>query len=148
MRKVRHVLGGVGEWTGPGIVCDVSFVEARRRMVETNRAFEAKLRSPLGETGRRDVIAEAIPRPGQIARLRRDVETGFQHGLVAVVARTEHHAVLAERNRLAIVIGRDVPDRENRHCGPKLMLAIACTLRANAICRYFGYRCFEQENAG
>ena len=65
-------------------------------MVLSKRSSEARLR----ETGGRDMIAEDIPRPGQLARLGRDVEFGFEHLLVVVVARTQHHPVLAERDRL------------------------------------------------
>jgi hypothetical protein len=32
-----------------------------------------------------------------LARLRRNFELGFEHRLVVVVARTQHHPVLAER---------------------------------------------------
>jgi hypothetical protein len=49
-------------------------------MVEINGAFEAKLRGWLRETGRRDVIAEAILRPEQLARLGRDFELGLRAG--------------------------------------------------------------------
>jgi hypothetical protein len=53
----------------------------------------------------------------------REIAAGFQHRLVAVVARTQHHAVLAERDRLAVMIGPDVPDSENRHCSPSDLAA-------------------------
>jgi N-formylglutamate amidohydrolase len=64
------------------------------------------------------MIAEYIPGPGELARPGRDFELGFEHFLVVVVARTQHHLVLAERDRVFIVICGDVPDGENRHCSP------------------------------
>ena len=50
------------------------------------------------------MIAEHILRPGKLARLRRNSELRFKHLLVVVVPRTQHHAVLAECDRLLIVI--------------------------------------------
>ena len=103
---------------GPGKILDIGCAEASRRVVDMNGAFEAKPRGPICETGGGDMIAEDILRPVQLGRLRRDFQLGFEHLLVVVVARTQHHAVLAKRDRLLIVIGCDVPDGENRHCGP------------------------------
>jgi hypothetical protein len=77
-------------------------------VVETNSAFEAKLRGPLCETGGRDMIAEDILCPGKVTRLGRDFELGFEYLLVVVVARTQHHTVLAKGDRSPIVICRDM----------------------------------------
>ena len=116
---------------GSGKILDIGCAEASRRVVDTNGAFEAKLRGPFCETGGRDMIAEDILRPGKLARLGRDFELGFEHLLVVVVARTQHHPVLAERDRLLIVIRRDVPDGENRHCSPTMMqVPMTCIFRA------------------
>jgi hypothetical protein len=67
------------------------------------------------------MIAENIPRPEDLARRGRNFEFGLEHDLVIVVARTQHHPVLAERDRLRIMVCRDVSDGENRHCGPALI---------------------------
>ena len=121
----------VGKRMGTGKVLDIGGSEADRRVVEMNGAFEAKLAGSLRETGGRDMIAVDIPRPAQLARLGRDFELGFEHFLIVVVARTQHHPVLAERDRSLIVIGRDVPDGENRHCGPTIMqVPLTCIFRA------------------
>jgi hypothetical protein len=56
-----------------------------------------------------------------LARLGRDDKLGFEHLLVAIVARMQHYPVLTERDRFLIVVGRDVPNGENRHCGPTIM---------------------------
>ena len=103
---------------GPGKILDIGCAEASRRVVDMNGAFEAKLGGRVRETGGRDMIAKDVLRPGQLGRLGRDFQLGFEHLLVVVVARTQHQAVLAERDRLLIVIGCDVPEGENRHCGP------------------------------
>ena len=42
-------------------------------------------------------------------------EPGVEQLLIVAVARPQHHAMLAERNRLAIAVGRDVTDREQLH---------------------------------
>ncbi len=91
------VFRGVGKRMGSGKILDIGCAEASRGVVDTNGAFEAKLRGPVRETGGRDMIAEDILRPGQLARLGRDFELRFAHLLVVVVARTQHHPVLAER---------------------------------------------------
>jgi hypothetical protein len=87
-------------------------------VIEANRAVEAKLRGALREAGGRDVIAEIVPGPVDAARLRRDGDARPQYFLVVIVARAQHHAVRAERDRLPVAIGRDVPDGENRHAAP------------------------------
>ena len=92
--------------------------KAGRRMVETNVADKTKLGGAIGEMSGRHVIAETIPRPGKLPRLGRDFELGFEDLLVVIVARAQHHPVLAEGDRLIIVIGRDVFDVQNRHCRP------------------------------
>jgi len=102
----------------PGKLLDVGVAEVGRRVVETNSAFEAKLRSSVFETGGRDVIAEDIPRPGEFARLGPDFEFGFEYLLVLIVPRTQHHAVLTESDRTLIMICRDMPYGEDRHCNP------------------------------
>jgi hypothetical protein len=57
-----------------------------------------KLGSGLRETGGRDMIAENIPLPGDLARRWRDCDLGFEHLLIVIVSRAQHHTVLAERN--------------------------------------------------
>src|SRR5580704_1256907 len=99
----------VSKRIGSRKLLDVGLAEAGRRVVETNSAFEAKLRSSVFETGGRDMIAEDIPRPREFARLRPDFEFGFEYFLVLIVSRTQHHAVLAESDRSLIVICRDMP---------------------------------------
>jgi hypothetical protein len=84
-------------------------------MSDRNGAVETKLVRTIGKARDRNMIAEAVQRPVDSARRGRDIEAGFQHSLVVVVARPQHHAVLAECDRLPIVIGGDVPDGENRH---------------------------------
>ena len=98
----------VGKRIGPGKILDIGFAEAGRSVVETNSAFEAKLRGPMCETGGRDMIAEDILCPGKVTRLGRDFERGFEHLLVVVVARPQHHTVLAKGDRSPIVICRDM----------------------------------------
>jgi hypothetical protein len=134
-RKVGPVFRGVVKRIGSGKIVDIGCVEAGRRVVDANGALEAKLRGSVRETGDCNVIAEEILRPGQLARFWSDFEFGFEHLLVVVITRTQHHPVLAECDRLPIVIGRDVPDGENRHCGSTIIHApITCNFRARKQC--------------
>jgi len=97
--EIWQVFLGVGNRVSPGVALDVRRPKASRNMVETNCALETKLRSPLSEMGSRDMIAEIIPGPGDLARCRGNCQLGFENPLILVVARTQHHAVRAERNR-------------------------------------------------
>src|SRR6185295_2883787 len=88
------------------------------------------------ETDDRHMIAEEILRPGDVARRRCDVERDVEHLLVVVVARPQHHAMLAEGHRPPVMIGRDVPDGENRHDGPALLRPVICMFRAKNMSKY------------
>jgi hypothetical protein len=44
------------------------------------------------------MIAENIPRPGDLARGWRYRDLGCEHLLIVIVSRAQHHTVLAERN--------------------------------------------------
>src|SRR5881296_2120771 len=59
-----------------------------------------------------------------------DLELRFEQPLVMAFARTQHHPVFAEGDRLLVLIGGDMPDGENRHCKPMIRLWIACIFRA------------------
>jgi hypothetical protein len=76
------------------------------------------------------VIAEDIPDPPQICRFGSDLELRFEQPLVTAFARTQHHPVLAEGDRMFVPIGGDMPDGENRHCNPVIRPSIACIFRA------------------
>src|SRR3974390_223799 len=77
------------------------------------------------------MISEDIPRPGKLAWLRRDFKLGFEYLLVLIVAWTQHDSVLAECDRLPIVVGRNVPDSENRHGSSTRMRPKTCNFCAS-----------------
>ena len=105
-------------------------------MVEMDIADEAKLGRPVVEFRHGHVIAETVPRPGDLPRARRDFDFGPQDFLVVVVAGQEHHAVFAKGDRLMILIGGYVFDAENWHCRPIIMDAPASSIAPS------GYRQF------
>jgi hypothetical protein len=105
----------VGKRIGAGKILYIDCAKVGRGMVETNTADKAKLAGPVAEMCGRHVIAETILRPGKLLRSGRDFELGLEYPLVVVIARTQHHSVLAEGDRLIIVICRNVSDAENRH---------------------------------
>ena len=76
------------------------------------------------------MIAEGILDPSQIRRFGSDLELRFEQPLVMAFARTQHHPVFAEGDRLLVLIGGDMPDGENRHCNPMIRLWIACIFPA------------------
>ena len=61
-REAGPIFRPVGKRIGPRKILDIGRAEAGRRVVDTNGAFEAKLRRPLPETGGCDMIAEDILR--------------------------------------------------------------------------------------
>ena len=122
-RETGPLFRGVSKRMGPSKILNIDCSEVGRRVVELHGAFEAKLRGSFRETSGRDMVAEDIPCPVDLARRGRNFEFGFEHLLVLVVTWTQHHPVLAERDRLLIVVCCDVSDSENRHCGPTLMQA-------------------------
>ena len=76
------------------------------------------------------MVAEGILDPPQIRRFGSDLELRFEQPLVMAFARTQHHPVFAEGDRLLVLIGGDMPDGENRHCNPMIRLWIVCIFRA------------------
>jgi hypothetical protein len=100
-------------------------------MIETNHAVEAKRLGPAGEARDGNMVAEDIPDPAQIGRSRSDLESRFEHPLVMAFSRTQHHAVLAKGDRLPVLIGRDVPDGQNRHPRP-MIRPFTCIFRAKS----------------
>ena len=63
----------------------------------------------------RNAVAEHIVNPAQPHRLWLDIEAAGQHPQIMAVARAQHDAVLAERNRAAVVINGLVVDGQERH---------------------------------
>ena len=86
--EVRPIVRRVGERIGAGKILYIGCAKVARRMVETNTAGEAKLAGPVAKMSSRDVIAEAIPRPGKLPRTGRDFELRFDDLLIVVVAWT------------------------------------------------------------
>ena len=80
-------------------ILDIGGEKGARRLVDPDAAFEAELRGPVRETGDRDMVAEAIPCRGESTRLGSDFDLEFEHLLIVVVARAQHHPVRAERHR-------------------------------------------------
>jgi hypothetical protein len=64
-------------------------------------------------------MAQIIPRPDEVTWRGGDFELGRKDLLVFVIARAQHHPVLAKPHRLFIEIGGNVPDGENRHGAPQ-----------------------------
>jgi hypothetical protein len=61
------------------------------------------------------VISERVLNEAQARRLRADLEVRFEQPSVIGVARTKHHPVFAKGDRLAVAIGRNVPNGQYRH---------------------------------
>src|SRR5580700_5593143 len=120
----------VGKRIAAGKILYIGCAEVDRRMVETNSADKAQLAGPVAEMRGRHVIAEAVPRPSQLPRFWRDFEFRYNHLLIVVVARPQHHAVVAECDRLVIMISRNVSNVANRHCRPKIKDAAATSIAA------------------
>ena len=130
MDEIRPVPRIVGEWIGAGKILDIHVNNVGRGMIETNGAVEAKRLGPASKARDGYMVAEGILDPPQIRRFGSDLELRFEQPLVMAFARTQHHPVFAEGDRLLVLIGGDMPDGENRHCNPMIRLGIACIFRA------------------
>ena len=119
MDEVRHLFRAVAEGIGPGGFLDIVVVNVRVRMIETNSAFEPKLRGTVGEARDVEVVAERILGPADARRRGGDHELRVDQALVMAVARTQHHAMLAEADRLPVLVGRDVLDGQRGHSTPR-----------------------------
>src|ERR1700685_2867696 len=138
------ILRRVGKRIAAGKICYIGGAKLGRRMVETNSADKAKLAGPVVEMSGRHVIAEAVPRPSQLPRFWRDFEFRCDHLLIVVIARTQHHPVLAECDRPIIMISRNVSDVANRHCRPKIIDAPATSIAAailSTTCMFWARYC-------
>ena len=113
--EIRHLLGAVGEGIGLGVVLDLEVRRVGRGMIEPDVALEAQLvglrpRNPQSSRSCRTHRA-----PSEAGGLGRDLQPRLKQLLVVAVARAEHHAMLAERHRLLVAVGRDVADGKERH---------------------------------
>jgi len=93
---------------------------------EPDGAGEAQFAGTLGKTRGAYVIAEMILFPGDLGGRGRDVEFRIEHGLVAIVARPQHHAVFAESDRIAVAVRGYMANREDRHGIPDDSLWVPC----------------------
>src|SRR5215469_11154110 len=95
-------------------------------MFEPDDALETQPRCPSGESPNRDAVAEDVVHPPDVGRFWRDHQLRLKQLLVVAVPRPQHHAVLAEEDRLLVAVGRDVPNSKDWHCLPICGLA-ACS---------------------
>jgi hypothetical protein len=113
--EIGHLLCAVGKGVGLGIVLHLKVWCIQGQMIEADVALEPQLGCLFGEPRDSNAVAEDIVDPSQGARRRVDLDPGIQKLLIIAVAGPEHDPVLAERDRLVIVIGRYVSDREKGH---------------------------------
>jgi hypothetical protein len=78
-------------------------------------AVEDQRRGAAGEARHSDAVAERVVAEAQDHRLRSNGQRRGEEVLIVPLARQEHHAVLAEGDRLAVAVGGDVMDAVNRH---------------------------------
>ena len=79
------------------------------RMLDREAADDLQLVRRPERLDQRDRIGVRVLDHPHVA-VGRDLEIGREHAQVVAVARTEHHPVLAERDRLAVAVHRRVDD--------------------------------------
>jgi hypothetical protein len=84
-------------------------------MFQRHSAFKAKLRRGSFESGNRDGVIEGIVQPSQMGGLRGDDQFSSNQSQIVAGARTEHHAVFAERDRFAVPVDGGMLHREKAH---------------------------------
>src|SRR5271169_6223660 len=114
-QQIGHFVGAVSERVSLRILLDLEVEGISRRVVETNYTLDAQLLRPSGEASDRNAITEDVVHPADIGGFRGDDELGVEQLLVVAVARPQHHAVLAERDRLLIAVDGDVANGDDLH---------------------------------
>ena len=131
-QQIRHLVGTIGERAPRRIFLDRKIEGVGRRVIEANETLEAQLRCPAGKAGNRHAIAKHVVHPADIGRFRSDREPGVEQLLIVAVARPQHHAVLAEGNRLLVAVDGKVPNGDDAHRLPiAALLSAPLRLRAN-----------------
>src|ERR1700751_4410106 len=97
-------------------------------MVEANDTLDAQFLRASGEAGDRHAITKDVVYPADIGRFRRDDELGVEQFLVVAVARSQHHAVFAERDRLLVAVSGEVAHGDDEH-SPCLLWSYRLRLR-------------------
>src|SRR4051794_35992505 len=113
--QVRDVLRAVGEGIAAGMVLKLKVEGVDRRVIKADPAIEAEFLGSTREPRDGDAVPEHVVHPMQGRRFGHDGDRGFDQPLIVAVARPERDPMLAERNRLAITVGRDMADGEDRH---------------------------------
>jgi len=108
--EIGQLVGAVVDGKRAGGLLQIDSDGVGRCAFDADDALEAQLgRAPV-ELRDRHVVAEGVLHEAQAAWLGADPEARLDDLLIVGIARTEHHAVLAEGDRLPVSIGRDVPD--------------------------------------
>jgi hypothetical protein len=101
--QVQALLHRVGEGQELGGRVERELVLLRRHVLDGERAHDAQLgRLAHGLHQRHGVGVRVLDQPGE--GLRAHLQVGGEHAQVVAVARTEHHAVQAEGDRLVVAI--------------------------------------------
>ena len=114
-QQIGHFVGAVGERVSSRIFLDLKIEDFGRGLLETNHAFEAQLLSSPAEPGNGNAVAENVVDPSDIGGFRRDHQLSLEQFLVVVVARPQHHAVLAECDGLLVAVNSKVFDGKDGH---------------------------------
>src|SRR6516162_8154697 len=131
-QQIRHFVGAVSKRVSLRILLDLEVEGISRRVVEANDTLDAQLLRSAGESGDRNTITEDVVHPADISRFRGNDELGIEQFLVVAVARPQHHAVLAERDRLLVAVDGDVANGDDLH---RLCLLWVCRLRLRGLGR-------------
>ncbi len=117
LRQVRQVVGAVVHGQGrPVAVVAVQAAESRlRRMLQPDLAVEADDVGAALEARDADAVAEHVMDRAHHRRVRRNRQVRRQQPLVIALQRPQHHAMLAERHRVAVAVGSQVSDGDDGH---------------------------------
>src|ERR1700721_2067645 len=113
---MRHVVGAVDERTAAGASLNIELKEFRRRMLDTKAALETQRLGAAGEVRDGYLIAKDVARAPHETRLRCNFKFPLEESLVMIIARAQHHRVLAEAHWLLVTISGDVSAGQNPHC--------------------------------
>ena len=117
LNEVGKLLVVVEKWIEIGGIIRRQREFLGRIVLDRRRADERQGVGALVEGRDRDAVAEHIMDPAQRHRPRLDLEIARQHAQIVAVARAQHDAMLAERDRVRIAIFGLVMNRQERHRG-------------------------------
>ena len=116
--QVRQVVGAISKRHAAGVdlhlAIDVG--ESRQgRVIKGHAALKDKFPACAAEPGDADTVAKHVVNRSKVSGLWRDGELAGDNPLIIALAWPDHHAMFAERHRIAIAVACEMTNGEDGH---------------------------------